>query len=350
MNVTELIPQPLHKDLHWLGNAPQTWFSALPGKRPEGDDRPRTEIHVRAWELRKHKGSEQHTHIINTIEQTSMTRNHTTLVYLESASRALADGPKLFRPTEEQWESMEQVEMHLPMKDFRTPYPVMFVSIPSECRRRLMQKFKVDPNRMPQMVMIRFRQEPGENSVVFLMSKFGRNELFHVIQDQEGNENIEDALKRKVDEAGPNNPDFNRRDRENEFPCSQILGRVVMNLCIMLTHYGYELSGPVSPHDYNRHRSKKHLQHFKYGDFLSVNMKQNIVLRARPEPTLNAPGLGMGIEVAPHWRRGSWCAYPGQAAKRAAGEKVPLYFRRPCLVRSDRIKGDIAESEVTYTS
>ncbi len=202
---------------------------------------------------------------------------------------------------------------------------------------------------MPTLVLIRHRQIAGENTVVFLMSKFGNSELYHIIQDQEGNEDIEDALCRKITGTAP--PDCiepDDRDRDHEYPCSQILGRTVLNLCLMMTHYGCSLGGPVDPVAYARHRSKKHLQHFKHGDFLSVDMKQNIMVRHHNSATGNPQGPGTGIEVVPHWRRGHWRAYPNQGALRATGQQVPLLFVRPCVVRHDRVNGELALSEAVY--
>lgn len=121
-----------------------------------------------------------------------------------------------------------------------------------------------------------------------------------------------------------------------------------MNLCLLLTHYGHQVVGPLDPHDYNKHRTKKHLAHLKHNDYLAIHMKQNIVVRRPNPPTDNPPGPGTGIELAPHWRCGHWRCYPGNAARRAAGEQVPLLFVRPCLVRSDRMVGDESETEVIY--
>jgi hypothetical protein len=320
----------------------------VPGARPADDGRPRTDIVCDPFVLEQHKGADRNVFVINRVWECLNKKMMVTLAYLESASRLLADGPKLFRPTEEQWDSMEQVEIHLPIGQFRTPFPALVVQIPPACRQRLAARFAVTPDRMPTQVLIRYRDEPGENSFLFIMSRFGNSELFHIVQDQEGNEDIEDALNRKIDRPGPDNPAFDQRDRDSEYPCSVVLARAVMNLCLMMTHHGCAVGAPLDPHAYARHRSKKHLQHFKYGDYLTVNMKQHVVVR-RPAPaTNNPPGPGTGIELVPHWRKGHWRAYPGQGAMRAAGHQVQLLFVRPCLVREDRASGELSATETTY--
>jgi hypothetical protein len=128
---------------------------------------------------------------------------------------------------------------------------------------------------------------------------------------------------------------------------SLVACRAALNLCLMLTTKELR-TRPLNQHAYDKHRRKKHLSHLCHSDVLAIEMKQNVVVRSVQPPTGNEPGPGTGIEVKPHWRRGHWRCYPGQAAKRDAGEKVQLLFVRPCLVRRDRMVGDESETEATY--
>ena len=74
-----------------------------------------------------------------------------------------------------------------------------------------------------------------------------------------------------------------------------------------------------------------------------------VAVRKHSPATSNPEGPGTGIELPPTWRRGHWRAYPGQGAARARGEQVPLLFVRPCLVRRDRLLGEVSDTEATYS-
>lgn len=202
MNVSDIIPLELQPQLTWLGKVPTGWFRTLPGNRPDGDSRPRTDIVCRPGMLDVVPGAAQNEFIITKIKDALKEHMMLTLAYIEAAGRMLADGPKLFCPNEEQWESMENVKITIPMGQFRTPYPAMAVRIPLGARRRIATRFGVDMNRFPNQTLIRLRREPDENIFLFMMSRFGDSELFHVMQDQEGNESIESTLNRKIDEDG----------------------------------------------------------------------------------------------------------------------------------------------------
>lgn len=350
IDVTELIPRELHPDLLWLGKLPpSSWLSVQPGKQPPGDTRPRTDLVVHDAALDAAPGAAQHDWMIRMLRQAGARRINTlTVAMMEAYGRCLADGPKLFCPSEEQWEAAENIEVRLPPSQFRMPYPVLVIRIPNTCRRRMYERLGVSPDRMPTMMLVRHRREPGERGFILTISRFGAEEMFHVMQDQDGNDDIESVLQREVYD-GPEAEPLTRDNVRSDFPASQLMSRACLNLCLMMMHWGTVEGGPLNPIAYAKHRAKKHLRHLAPGDFLSVRMKQDITLRRGVyRPPSDAPSIG--AEVAPHWVRGHWRAAPGHGAARAAGERVPLVLVRPYITRAAQVVGDLSQTEVAYNA
>lgn len=354
IDCTDLIPLKTHAGLVWLGKVPK-WVSFDPVCEKDSltsgvIDRslPRTYLTVKEEALVTNMHDAESRWVVRTLTAMWKSRHFAALCYMEAASRFLADGPKLFCPNDEQFESMEHVELRMAIREFRTPYPAIAIRIPLGARKRLAAQFNVNMDRMPLSVLVRFVADPGQVPFLLVVSRFGpMNELYHMMSDQDGNPTIEDAIVRKIlpdTSSGDNLP----TEFPGDFPCSVLIARAALNLCLMLTHYGHKLTGPVDPAAYKKHRTKKHLEHFKHGDYLAVQMKQEITIRRPATPADNPQGPGTGLEMKPHWRRGHWRCYPGQREKRLAGENVPLLFVRPCLVRPDRVTGDLSESEAVY--
>lgn len=336
MDIREIVAHAPLPALNWLGKAPQNWIESI--ANDNGTSTFRTNLKV----LHDHAGNSPHQKMVRALSECAKQQKWANVVYYECVSRFIADGPKVFRPTEEQWESMENVEANIPFDQLRIPYPSIAIRIPSGCRKRLMEQFSISNEVMPHMVLLRHYNKPGEAPFMFYLSRFGEAEVFNILRTHGRDGVVEDILnKEQVHKYGID------KSNENEHSATIPMTRACVNLGIMLTHYGCHVTGPTNPHEYEKHRRKKHLEHLKHGDFLAIEMKQNIVIRHQSSVP-GQIGNGTGIEVAPHWRKGHWRAFPGQGARRAAGEKVDLLFVRPCLVRSDRIKGDIADSEVVY--
>ncbi len=348
-NAEDIVPRELHQQLVWLGSAPESWITPQPAGRPAGDARPRTELLFNPRVLYGHRGSDrpENARIVTTVRRAIAENRLITVCYLDAAARFLADGPKRFHPSVEQWEAMEKVELTIPVSSFASPYPAMAVRIPNEARVRLAKRFGLPLDTFPLSVLVRHRRVEGRG-YIFVMSRWGIEENFHVIQDQPGNETIEHGLTRKVDDDAWDEISETLAQDTATADCSQVLGRAALNLCLMLTSYGCRLGGPEMPHEYEKHRRKKHLEHLKHADYLTIHMTQNIVVRLTDRGAQGPVGEGTGVEVKPHWRKGHWRAYPGQAARRAAGENLPLVLVRPCLVRRDRAAGDLSESSADY--
>lgn len=345
MDLTSLIPANLHAPLAWLGKRANT-FTSHPSEVVNGV--PHTQIE---WEPSKLQpdGTPEGNTALEIMRILYREKKILEIYQLVATGELIANGPKLFRPTEEQFDSMIQVQLHLKPSEVKLPYPAFVIEVPPGVRRSLAQQFNLTPNHIPQGVFLHQKNNPPSHTtlIVVKLPSLHAEEAF-IFSEGSPFQDIEDVLSRRVID----NRVVKREEvAEEEWNCKLMaatLSRASLNLAIMLTHFGHNLGGPIDPVAYKKHRKNKNLQHMRHRDFLAIEMKQNIVVRQTKQPTLNPEGPGTGIEVKPHWRKGHWRAYPGQAALRASGQQVPLLFVRPCLVRADRVQGDIAQSEVNY--
>lgn len=349
------------KSMVWLGRDPR-WVRYEDGP-PEEYEMAKGVLrtnHTMAqvdWDHLKKRGVDKHPDITRLIHRT-LTKGFLLISTMDSVATMLAQGPKMFQPTSEQFESMEKVDIHIPTAQFRSPYEVTIIQIPPTCRRRLGERFELPPVRVPTKALVHYRQAPSPDQigivhVTVALPLTADEEEHFVFAIRPGSEqDIEELIRRRVSkdisvktiyQYSEDDPDIDPVTR-----LSLVVCRAALNLCLMLTTKELRLK-PINPVQYERHRRKKHLAHFCHSDVLAIEMKQQVVIRNVIQPmTGNEPGPGTGIEVKPHWRRGHWRCYPGQAVKRAAGEQVQLLFVRPCLVRRDRMVGDESETEAIY--
>lgn len=341
MDLTALIPPKIQPMLLELSRY-RDWLSM---KTLEQDGHPRTELSIDYDRL-----PPSHTAAGRAIRvMASSGSGMIGVALMEANSRLLGDGPKLFRPSAEQFSSMEHVEMRMPVREFRSPYHCLAIAIPNECRHELADRVGVPRARSPQIVSVA-RWESNHVLVTIPIPGSGFEEHYQ-FGEHPLNHTIESVLNRWIKDGTPVGFDEFTWEEKGIKTLGLHVARAALNLCMMLTHFGYHVTGPVDPVAWKKHRRDKKLERFKHADFEAVELKQNIVVRnVAYLPTANPPGLGVGTEVKPHWRKGHWRAYPGCGAARAAGEQVPLLFVRPCLVRSDRVVGDLGDTEATYHS
>lgn len=266
------------------------------------------------------------------------------LVYLEAGGTLLANGAKIFYPSEEQYESMRKVDVHLPVGDFRAPFPAFVIAIPPNARRTMMREFDVPAEHAGRLTLLRHRyREPGDDStMIALCTKMGAIEEHHIFQDQKGNEDIEAAISRRVDHVNPcsDSPELDAAFPDGMKRYATDAARAAINLALMLTHYGCH-TVPVP----SAGRSAPHK--FRFNDYKEfIRLDREVVLRVNPAGR-SEPGPPSGREMPCHWRRGHWRRLPGWEAYAERGEQAPLTFVRPALIRADKA-GDNPIS-ATYT-
>lgn len=278
------------------------------------------------------------------------------LAYLEAGGVCINQGPKLFIPTEEQFDSMCHVELHMPINEFRSPHDVLIIRIPNEWRKAKCAEYKCDINRAPLHILVRYRNKVGENPFIYGVMKYPGYENHYHFQYQPTipDRTLEDAITLHVaNDWDKDNPQY-----DGEVRYCRDAFRSALNLCMLMTHYGSRVTGPVDPKRYKNNRKEN--SNRRFADFLGVQMVQNVIVRKvedLPPPTEFSPVSGDQpvdlhqtrlYEVRPHWRRGHWRRKPGWQAYVEAGQKPPLTFVRPVLVRRDRLADGPQGSTVEY--
>ena len=322
---SEIIGTDCHAALKWLGRQGQ-WFQVhqLPDLRS---------IFKIDWEeLAQRPGSEEHKDFLRTFSKAGHAQHESLITaWLDAMAAGLANGPKLFVPTAEQFEAMQHVELHIPVADYRQPYPSVVIAIPPACRRDLAARAGVPLGECPRWGLLRSGlTAEGKVYVTFCLNFGGSHgDQTHFFQDRPEFGDLEDAIRARHLKPG---------DCEGPFTYTEACLRASLNLMLMLTHYGCRLAPGSVKH------SKKRPEKLRHGDCRTVEMVQNVVVRRVVRAGHGEEPVPTGREVAAHWRRGHWRNQhfgPGNVS-------VKMIFINPVLVRSDRAVGDFSESRAEY--
>lgn len=248
-------------------------------------------------------------------------------------SKALAEGPKVFTPSVEQCESMEEIDIDIAPGDFQQPYPTMIYQFPHAYAKGLSERLAY-PTSHP-VYGITYTDKPS--GFVLLGVTMSNDDSF-VVMIPPTTPTLEWALKKKMDNRSGDIMSA------VELILSNLAERVCCNAAMLLMQYPTKIA-PYDPKAYAKHRSKPKFAHFATGDFQSVSFEQNIIIReVRDRPTgTEAEPHGTHAAPKPHWRRGHW-------KMQAHGPQHSLRKRiliRPVFVRGFAFTGDMSKTNVT---
>ncbi len=251
-------------------------------------------------------------------------------MWLYSLSRVIGEGPKVFRATAEQCQALEHVEVNIPLRDYRQPYPTMLVEFPSEYLRSVDERTAGKAPKAPRFVILRHWQAGVLFSGASVMDVSGLPaELLYTFGGKVSDKSLEAGLTTEVMRA----PD------PGEAALVEMLTRVSINLSLLLTQSTTKLvpsdaagldkarrnaAKGIKP-EVNRREVSEHINF--------VVPDRNVVVRKTRWVGVDpAAGQGPFTPVSTHWVRGHWRAYPGHAEARRNGQQVPLLFVNPYLV------------------
>lgn len=341
MDLSNFIPRECHPSLRWLGDIKKNWFSIIrmPGHR--------TSVTI-DFKVLNTLGYQDHKRYLRVFLENN---NYNYFYWGLFFAKTLSDGPKIFRPTVEQFDSMCNVELQIPISTYVQPYPSMVVEVPNEIKKSLCQELGITISDMAKYVLIT-RIETNNGICVFAGQPYAGGvdenfqvdnaDMFHLFHDRPEISSIEEAITTRINPYG--NP--------NHYLYSETILRASLNLMLMLMHFGHKDGGPLHPNEYQKHRRKcktknKEKQNvMALGDFRSVDMIQDIIIRQEKHypSSEEEESSGSGKEISPHWRRGHW-------RFQRYGEKLSsrkMILIKPVLVRSDRVLGHIGDSQAIY--
>lgn len=277
-------------------------------------------------------------------------------LWLLTLSKALAGGPKLFRPTWQQCEALEETDATFPFQMYKQPFPVVILEIPKEYQELLIKKHGVTNG--PSHVLVHHDAEREFISLSAFYNK--RNIITHVTPNREEYETIEDSIVKNRERRMSHGVPLSKED-EAEFKVAEVVQRLGMNFCMMMTMLGTKVQGPLDPTKLKElevaaqgkrkgktsNRAWKALQQLQ-GQMYLVKFEQEIDFYDEIEedtPVAAGQDIDM-LRKSPrtHWRRGHWRQQPygpGRLLRKAK-------FIKPLLIRSKYFVGEHKDTSVTY--
>jgi hypothetical protein len=261
-----------------------------------------------------------------------------------------SEGPKIFRPSVEQCQAMENVSATLSLEHYEQPFPTMAIELPKDYyERKTAEGISPEGNyrtvAQPIGCILTFLRDVPALYVTTIWSNYlSISRVFHHFA---GKATLEDVIVsgKKLDNSGEISP-------EEEAVVSQVL-RIGINSMILLTHYGCKSEGPANPSLYERQERYVKVAK-KKGDpdrleqarielsshpFL-YGFKQEVTLHESHGKT---EGEFTGKHVRPHWRRGHYRMQPHGPAMSLR----KLLYIKPVLVHSDQV-ADVSNTTTIY--
>jgi hypothetical protein len=272
--------------------------------------------------------------------------------WYNTLSKALAGGPKIFRPTLEQCEALENAEARYAFKNYKQPFPVIILEIPDEYRNQLNQRYEIKDS--PKYVFVNHDDRNRFINVSAFYNK--QNIIAHVTPDRAEYATIEDSLiKNRSRRIGEN--------IKGEFDAAENVQRLGINFAMMMSLYTVKVSGPIDPINYKIWQSEAGLKR-KNGQFTNraieaqqkvaasmqlIRFDQSVDFYDEVEEHFE---VAQGVDIEKlhkspksHWRRGHFAMQACGIGRRDR----KMIFRKPVLVRAKYFLGDIKDASVTYT-
>jgi len=246
-------------------------------------------------------------------------------------SKALADGPKLIRPTEEQCEALEHVDVNVSFEEYEQPFPVFIAEIPDEYRKRLAVRFSEE---CPRFVLT-FHDRRSKYIVSFSEHGVSKGGTFTIMSPRPCWRTVENALQWSTISG-------------SDIKLAEVLERIALNLGLLLTRYGAKDCGPVDPAAVQKQQrgalQKNKTKADRAKDLLAatislIEFEQEVLFfdkAASGEPHPDSDGA----MKRPHWRRGHF-------RRQSCGEgrsQRKLVFVRPCFINVGFFHGDLANT------
>ena len=291
-------------------------------------------------------------------------------LWYHTLSKALAGGPKIFRPTPLQCEALQHTEARYAFKDYKQPYPVITLEIPEEYQVQLKEKYGIEES--PRYVIV---NHDDKNRFITVSAFYNKgNIITHITPDRAEYDTIESSLVRNRDRrqdsiqevAGrfvmPGNPAL-QGSTEGEFDAAENVQRLGINFAMMMSLYTVKLAGPLDATNYKIWQQESRqvrrggvptrraleAQQKLAAAMQLIQFDQKVEFYDEVEEQVE---VGQGVDIEKlhksprsHWRRGHFVMQPCGIGRR----ERKMIFRKPVLVRAKYFLGDIKDASVTYT-
>lgn len=275
-------------------------------------------------------------------------KDATAFVAKAIIGKAILIGPKLFRPTSATCEPLEQVELNVPVADYRQPFPTCVVEFPDDYATA-----RLIPAVVAGSVFVRpgfavAHQESGVIVVALVYPPVCGHVAYYSCHMGLATGVIEEIL---LDYAaisdGHTTPPPELYTEGGPAAWFTPFVRVALNF-LMLAAAGHRLVGPANPAQARTlreriKRAKKERRKDKYEELRTrlrrlpsvFTLAQEVNLFDREQPPADPNPDADGTPKTPHWRKGHWRRVAVGAGR--TGRK--LVFIKPVLVNGHLLPG-----------
>lgn len=229
-------------------------------------------------------------------------------------------GPKLVEVSYENCIALENIKINLPFDDYRQPYPSIAIELPEKYRQRI---FKLHGLKTPRVILSHHEVDYAIFMSLLYNDKM-HGDVAVCLNKSKKYPTLEEQLDEKIGE--------NKYDQYRIYTTS--LERLVLNLNLVLTHYGVESKG------IHRFPGKKHAKDI--GIEILEPPQQHIKFYERKEYA--GTGESTHRSPDPHWRNGHHKSQP-YGPQNSLRKRI---FVKPVFVCGWKYKGDIGDTSATY--
>jgi len=249
--------------------------------------------------------------------------NDKDLLMTYALSRAACGGPKVFRPTNLQCQSLEQTSPDLPWSDYCQDYETLFVEFPDDY---IAHKLRQGLKRCPKYVVVWY--DPEVKAIV-VNCQFGslNDRIVSLLAEKPGAETIEQMLSQDLYYE----MDGSQAQDDGDFNAAVDFERLAINLNLLMA-YPQKNDPPVIVKHADR-RQLEEIQRLKGRAKHMTGSKRtreeqrlelaraNLMAEIQFEREIDwyhvedrrvkgEPGDGEGLNPEPHWRKGHWRNQP----------------------------------------
>ncbi len=318
INMNAFIPEGMARPLQWLGRKKWLQFE-------HSNDRWIISTDKKIWSDIPIKEKKEYTgefwRRVNGLLFTPYSNDKEELLTY-ALSRAIAQGPKMFRPSTLQCKAFENTSVDIPFAQFAQPYECLLIEFPEDYRK---MKLEEGLTRCPRYVVSWYDRDL---QIIMVACQFDSQDdrIIGILSMRPEHDTIETLLSAPVYFEA----DGTAAEDVSDFKVAQTFERIAVNLNLLIM-YGDKSHTvmPVNREGWVRYRELKkryEAKHDKVGlakikdwgaaeiseikfdkDDLSQNIGFKVQLEANPAPEFTNQ---IGHSPKPHWRRGHWAQQP----------------------------------------
>ncbi len=150
-------------------------------------------------------------------------------------SKSIAGGPKVFQPTPEDCEALENTECSMSFEEYKQPYPVVIIEFPKVYRQKLARIWKVAYG--PSHVIVHH-----DKDFITVNAFFDRkNVISHITPSRPEYKTIEDAIALNKD-----------KNEEADVNAAELAQRLAINFCMVMVLLGVRQVGPLDKESFEK--------------------------------------------------------------------------------------------------